>query len=121
MLRLGASRDALTVVSDQIGGPTPAADIAATLLKIVGKMVDGQQGGTYHYAGAPAVSWAGFASEIFAQAALNVTVTGIPTSEYPTPASRPLNSRMDCGSLEKDFGIVPPHWKDGLRSVLAEL
>jgi dTDP-4-dehydrorhamnose reductase len=121
MLRLGTSRDGLTVVSDQIGGPTPAADIAATLLKMAGKMVDGQQGGTYHYAGAPAVSWAGFASEIFTQAALNVTVTGIPTSEYPTPASRPLNSRMDCGSLAKDFGIAPPHWKDGLRSVLAEL
>jgi dTDP-4-dehydrorhamnose reductase len=121
MLRLGESRDALTVVSDQIGGPTPAADIAATLLKMARQMVAGQHGGTYHYAGAPAVSWAGFAREIFAQAALNVTVTGIPTSEYPTPASRPLNSRMDCGSLMTDFEIGPPQWKDGLRSVLAEL
>lgn len=121
MLRLGASHDELTVVDDQIGGPTPAADIAATLLKMAGKMVDGQQSGTYHYAGAPAVSWSDFAIEIFAQAALNVTVTGIPTSEYPTPASRPLNSRMDCGSLVQDFGITPPHWKDGLRSVLAAL
>ena len=121
MLHLGASRDALTVVSDQIGGPTPAADIAATLLKMARQMVDGQHGGTHHYAGAPAVSWADFASEIFTQAGLNVTVTGIPTSEYPTPASRPLNSRMDCGSLAQDFAIAPPQWKDGLRSVLAEL
>ena len=121
MLRLGANRDALTVVNDQIGGPTPAADIAATLLEMARQMVDGQHGGTYHYAGAPEVSWAEFASEIFTQAALNVTVTGIPTSEYPTPASRPLNSRMDCGSLMQDFGIAPPQWRDGLRSVLSEL
>ena len=121
MLRLGASRDALTVVSDQIGGPTPAADIAATLLQMARQMGDGQHGGTYHYTGAPAVSWADFAREIFTQAALNVVVTGIPTSEYPTPASRPLNSRMDCGSLAQDFAIAPPQWKDGLRSVLAEL
>ena len=121
MLRLGASHDALTVVSDQIGGPTPAADIASTLLKMAHQMVDGQHGGTYHYAGAPAVSWADFAREIFKQAALNVVVTGIPTSEYPTPAGRPLNSRMDCGSLAQDFAIAPPQWKDGLRSVLAEL
>jgi dTDP-4-dehydrorhamnose reductase len=121
MLRLGASRDALTVVSDQIGGPTPAADIASTLLKMAHQMIDGQRGGTYHYAGAPAVSWADFAREIFKQAALNVVVTGLPTSEYPTAASRPLNSRMDCGSLAQDFGIAPPPWKDGLRSVLAKL
>ena len=121
MLRLGASRDALTVVSDQIGGPTPAADIASTLLQMAHQMIDGQRGGTYHYAGAPAVSWADFAREIFKQAALNVVVTGIPTSEYPTAASRPLNSRMDCGSLAQDFGIATPQWKDGLRSVLANL
>lgn len=121
MLRLGETRDALNVVGDQIGGPTPAADIAATLLDMARQMVNGQQGGTYHYAGTPAASWANFATEIFAQAGANVTVTGIPTSEYPTPASRPLNSRMDCGSLREDFKIAAPDWKDGLRRVLAEL
>jgi dTDP-4-dehydrorhamnose reductase len=121
MLRLGETRDALNVVGDQIGGPTPAADIAATLLDMSAQMVKGQQGGTYHYVGTPAASWADFATEIFAQANANVTVTGIPTSEYPTPASRPLNSRMDCGSLREDFKIAAPNWKGGLRRVLAEL
>jgi dTDP-4-dehydrorhamnose reductase len=121
MLRLGESRDALNVVGDQIGGPTPAADIAATLLDMAAQMVGGAQGGTYHYAGAPAASWADFAAEIFAQAGLAVAVTGIPTAEYPTPASRPLNSCMDCGSLAADFGIAAPDWKDGLARVLADL
>lgn len=121
MLRLGESRDSLNVVGDQIGGPTPAADIAATLLEMAKQMVGGTQGGTYHYAGAPAASWADFAGEIFAQAGLDVSVTGIPTAEYPTPASRPLNSRMDCGSLAVDFGIAAPDWKNGLARVLADL
>ncbi|MDB4210976.1 dTDP-4-dehydrorhamnose reductase [Ascidiaceihabitans sp.] len=121
MLRLGKTRDALNVVGDQIGGPTPAADIATTLLDMARQMVNGQQGGTYHYAGTPAASWANFATEIFAQAGVSVTVTGIPTSEYPRPASRPLNSRMDFGSLREDFQIAAPDWKDGLRRVLAEL
>ena len=121
MLRLGETGDAMNVVGDQIGGPTPAVDIAATLLDMACQMMNGQQGGTYHYAGTPAVSWADFATEIFAQVGANVTVTSIPTSEYPTPARRPLNSRMDCGSLMTDFKIAAPEWKKGLRHVLAEL
>lgn len=121
MLRLGKTGDAMNVVGDQIGGPTPAFDIAATLLDMACQMMNGQQGGTYHYAGTPAASWADFATEIFAQAGANVTVTGIPTSKYPTPARRPLNSRMDCGSLMTDFKIAAPEWKKGLRHVLAEL
>lgn len=121
MLRLGETRDALTVVGDQIGGPTPAADIAATLLDMARQMVAGKQGGTYHYAGAPVTSWAKFATEIFSQADLSISVTAIPTSEYPTPASRPLNSRLDCGSLAAEFGITAPDWKDGLARALADL
>ncbi|WP_282130229.1 sugar nucleotide-binding protein, partial [Roseobacter litoralis] len=61
--------------------------------------------GTYHFSGAPDVSWADFAREIFAQSALSVDVTDIPTSQYPTPAQRPLNSRLDCSTTTATFGI----------------
>jgi len=130
MLRLSETRDVLNIVDDQIGGPTPAADIAATLLTLAQMMRAGGMfggapsaatGGTYHYAGAPQTSWAGFAREIFAQAGRDVTVTGIPSSDYPTPATRPLNSRLDCAKLQSDFGIMPADWQDGLRAILKEL
>jgi len=77
--------------------------------------------GIYHYAGQPDVSWADFAQEIFRQARLDVTVTRIPTSDYPTPAVRPLNSRMDCTALAAAFGIGRPDWRAALGSVLQEL
>lgn len=121
MLRLSETRAALNVVEDQIGGPTPAADIAATLLRLADAMQNGATGGTYHYAGAPQTSWAGFAREIFTQTRRDVTVTGIPSSDYPTPATRPLNSRLDCANLATDFGITPANWQDGLSRVLKEL
>lgn len=122
MLRLGAERDALRVVADQIGGPTAAADIAAALLAMAAQMRDDPaKGGTHHFSGAPSVSWAGFAAEIFAQAGLSVEVTPIPASEYPTPAQRPANSRLDCSSLEQQFAIARPDWKASLAAVLAEL
>jgi len=121
MLRLSETRDALDVVGDQIGGPTPAADIAATLLTMAAALQEGQGGGTYHYAGTPATSWACFARETFARTGRAVTVTDIPTSAYPTPAQRPLNSRLDCASLTADFGITPPDWQAGLAAVITEL
>ncbi|MEN8658131.1 MAG: dTDP-4-dehydrorhamnose reductase [Marivita sp.] len=126
MLRLSETRDALSVVEDQIGGPTPAADIAATLLALAdamrdGGMLGGATGGTYHYAGEPHTSWAGFARAIFEQAGCDMSVTGIPSSDYPTPASRPLNSRLDCAKLGADFGITPADWKAGLAAVLKDL
>lgn len=119
MLRLSETRDALNVVDDQIGGPTPAADIAATLLIMARALQGGAPGGIYHYAGTPDVSWAGFAREIFSQAGRDVTVTGIPTSAYPTPAARPLNSRLDCDTIHADFGVKPCDWHKGLATVLA--
>ncbi len=121
MLRLAETRDRLSIVGDQIGGPTPAADIAATLLRMARAMQVGQGGGLYHLGGAPAVSWADFAREIFALAGRAVTVTDIPSAEYPTPAQRPLNSRLDGTALRRDFGIAPPDWRAGLAAVLAEL
>ena len=122
MLRLAQTRDALTVVGDQIGGPTPARAIAEALIAMARSFVAGHgTSGVYHLSGTPDVSWADFAREIFKQADLAVTVTDIPTSDYPTPAVRPPNSRMDCSSLEAAFGIVRPDWRDGLRDVLAQL
>ena len=121
MLRLSETREALNVVDDQIGGPTPARGIASALLTMADALRDGQGGGTYHYAGAPVTSWAGFARETFAQAGRAVTVTGIPTSDYPTPATRPLNSRLDCTTLETDFGIKPADWQGELARIVKAL
>jgi dTDP-4-dehydrorhamnose reductase len=120
MLRLGKERGAISVVDDQIGGPTPAADIAATLLKMA-EQLHPDNSRTYHYAGAPDVSWKDFATEIFLQAGLPVEVSGIPTSSYPTPAERPLNSRLDCTAMQNMFGIPKPDWRVGLTKVLQDL
>ncbi len=122
MLRLGASRDSLGVVADQIGGPTPAAAIAGACLTMAGQLAEGKGApGTYHLSGGPDTSWAGFAREIMAQAGLACRITDIPTSDFPTPAERPFNSRLDCTSLADHFGIARPDWRRHLSEVLAEL
>ena len=122
MLRLGAERDSLNVVADQIGGPTPAADIAQACLTMAAQLVnDPGLSGTYHFAGAPDVSWADFARAIMARAGLGCQINDIPTSAYPTPARRPANSRMDCSTLETTFGIARPDWRAGLDLVTKEL
>lgn len=122
MLRLSETRDQLTVVGDQIGGPTPARAIAAALLSMAEQMQAGRKSrGIYHFAGQPATSWACFARETFHQAGRATEVSDIPTSDYPTPAARPLNSRLDCADLETDFAIAAPDWKQGLAEVLEDL
>ncbi len=121
MLRLGRERDSLNVVADQIGGPTPAAAIADALMVAARAMVGGAAGGTHHFAGTPETSWAGFAREIMARAGLDCRIDAIPSSAYPTPARRPLNSRLDCTSLEAAFGIARPDWRAGLGEILKEL
>ena len=121
MLRLSETRDALSIVDDQIGGPTPAAGIARTCLALAAALEEGQGGGTYHYAGAPATTWKCFARETFACAHRDVAVTGIATADYPTPARRPLNSRLDCSALARDFGIAPPDWKAHLDATVKAL
>ncbi|MDB5663927.1 dTDP-4-dehydrorhamnose reductase [Cypionkella sp.] len=120
MLRLGATRDSLNVVADQIGGPTPAADIADALYAMASALLAGQPGGVQHFAGAPDCSWADFARAIMAQAGLNCAINDIPSSAYPTPAKRPLNSRLDCSGLAT-FGIARPEWRAGLNKILQEL
>jgi len=122
MLRLGRERDALGIVNNQIGGPTPAADIAAALLTLATAFHAGEgKRGIYHFTGAPDVSWEGFAREIFSQASVDVDVSGIHDSAYPTPATRPRNSRLDCTFLLQTFGIARPDWRRGLQDVLQEL
>lgn len=121
MLRLGHERDSLNVVADQIGGPTPAAAIADALFVIARAMGQGAAGGTYHFSGAPDASWADFARAIMAGADLPCAINDIPSSAYPTPATRPLNSRMDCSNLTRDFGIARPDWQRGLTEILQEL
>lgn len=122
MLRLGAERDALRIVADQVGGPTPAAAIADALLSMaVALRSGGGPSGVYHFSGAPDVSWADFARAIFDRAGLDCAVEDIATADYPTPARRPLNSRLDCSATERDFGIARPDWRAGLDDVLKEL
>ena len=122
MLRLGAERDSLTIVADQIGGPTPARSIASACHTMAIQLItDPDASGTYHFSGAPDCSWADFARAIFDEAGIDCTVTDIPTSAYPTPAARPANSRMDCTSLTRAFGITRPDWRVALRDTLKEL
>ena len=122
MVRLSKVKDSLTVVSDQIGGPTSARDIAEACIEIMQQFgTDNGKVGTYHYSGTPNVSWASFAREIFSQIESSVIVTDIPTSEYPTPAKRPGNSRLDCTKLKAAFNLDQPNWKVALSEVLSEL
>ena len=122
MLRLGAERDALNIVADQIGSPTCARDIAATLMQMARQLIDDpSKSGTYHFVGTPDTSWAGFAREIFTQAGLSCDVTDITSSAYPTPAKRPLNSRLDCAKIATVFNINRPDWRIGLADILNDL
>lgn len=125
MLRLGAERDELRVVADQIGTPTPAAliaDVTAHALRHPGGL-----SGTWHLTASGQTSWHGFAEALFAEAlaagmlAKAPLVEAIPSSEYPTPATRPAWSVLDNHRLQQDFGIVLPAWQDGLKRVMAEI
>lgn len=122
MLRLGKERERLTIVADQIGAPTPARGIAAACLEIARQLIeDPGKSGTYHFAGAPQTSWAGFARGIFARAGIACDVEDIPAAEYPAPAARPLNSRLDCSAIDTVFGIPQPDWRTGLDEILKDL
>ncbi|MDO5606181.1 MAG: dTDP-4-dehydrorhamnose reductase [Paracoccus sp. (in: a-proteobacteria)] len=119
MLRLGATRDAMRIVADQTGGPTPATAIARALIEMTTQMLsDPDKGGIYHFAGGPDVTWAGFAREIFARAGMEVAIEEITTAQYPTPATRPLNSRLDCSAIARDFGIARPDWREVLDQII---
>jgi len=122
MRRLGAERESLNVVNDQIGGPTPASGIAHALVDIARAFHEGRGvSGLFHFSGAPAVSWADFAEAIFSGQKNPPAVVGIPSSQYPTPAKRPANSVLDCSKIFETYGIKQPDWRKGLRAVLIEL
>jgi len=122
MLRLGAERQALTIVADQIGGPTGAAEIANACVAIAKTLVtEPKKSGIYHFSGAPDTSWADFARAIFDAANIPCAVIDTPSSDYPTPAKRPLNSRLDCTTTEAAFGICRPDWRESLTHILTQL
>ena len=122
MLRLSDTRDQISVVDDQIGGPTPASAIAAACLAIAGQLQEApEKTGTYHFSGAPDASWCALALAIFEQAARPIRVQAISTSTYPTPAARPLNSRIDCNTTTSVFGLARPDWHAGLKECLTQL
>jgi dTDP-4-dehydrorhamnose reductase len=122
MLHLGATRETLTVVADQTGGPTCADDIARACLEVARQLaLDPTKSGTYHFSGAPDVSWAQFARAIFDQAGLAMRVTDITSAQFPTPAARPHNSCMDNTTTQSAFGIARPDWRSGLAHILAQI
>lgn len=133
MLKLGAERDHLGVVDDQVGAPTSANVLAETTLQILAQSNGDlsamlrEKGGLLNVTASGETSWHGFAEEIFSLARrhgtdLSVrTVDGIPSSEYPVPARRPLNSRLSLKRLQSRFGITPPDWRVALAVVVDEI
>jgi len=119
MLRLSETRAEINVVNDQIGGPTPASAIAAACLAIALRK-DGPSG-LYHFQGAPAVSWSDFAKAIFAAGGRVTKVNPIATSQYPTPAKRPLFTVLNCSKIRRDYGLNQPNWRTDLVPLVARL
>jgi dTDP-4-dehydrorhamnose reductase len=126
MLRLAAERDELRVVDDQQGRPTAAQDIAQTLCSMVTRAVSGSATfGTFHFANAGDTTWADFARSIFELArkrgGSSARVTSITTADYPTPAKRPANSRLDTHKIETVYGITARPWTEAVDDILTKL
>ncbi len=126
MMRLGRDRTELRVVDDQTGNPTSAHDLATTILAMCKQADNGNNAwGTYHAAGQGDVTWHGFAKQIFATLeSLGHAIpklTAITTRDYPTPAKRPANSRLDCAKLNENFGLALPDWKPSTAKVVSRL
>ncbi|KPA54193.1 dTDP-4-dehydrorhamnose reductase [Photobacterium leiognathi subsp. mandapamensis] len=129
MLRLAAQRDELGIVADQFGGPTYAGDIAAALITIAneimkqGNSFDHNQHGIYHFSGLPHTSWCSFAQTIFDKAVEQKVldkaplVKGINTEDYPTPAKRPANSKLNTQKITETFGIQASDWQRALNQL----
>ena len=126
MLRF-ADRPELKVVDDQLGSPTSALDLAAAIHQIAPRLIAAPEGplwGVRHYSGAGAVTWWGFAEEIFAQAKDRGLIAEIPevaaitSAEWPTPSARPMNSVLDCRAFEADHGLAMVPWQVALGRVL---
>ena len=128
MLRVGADRDELSVVADQVGNPTSALDIADAILQVATNLVSDSSAelrGVFHMTAQGEASWADFAEAIFAASAArggpSASVRRIGTVDYPTPATRPANSRLDCGLIARVHGVALPDWHGSLDTVIARL
>ena len=127
MLRLFKEKDELSVVSDQIGAPTYAPHLASATLVALQKLENGAPSGLYHFCAGGAVSWHGFAQAILSLARTRdsgvkcQSIRPIPSSDYPLPAKRPLNSRLDCSKAARLLGVMLPQWEVGLKACLEEI
>lgn len=133
VLRLAASGRPLRIIDDQLGAPTPAELIADVTALAIAHARRGREIGDarlYHLTAANPLSWCGFSREILRLAAATPgfqdlpppeSVTGITTAEYPTPAKRPANSRLDCRRLENDFDLTLPDWRPYLARMLRQI
>jgi dTDP-4-dehydrorhamnose reductase len=126
MQRLLQEREKLTIVGDQIGAPTWAGTIAHSTRELIQRWRDGKPGawGVYHLTAGGETSWFGFAEaigkELIKAGKPCATLEPIPSSAYPTPAKRPLNSRLDCSRLQRDWGVSQPGWHDAMLECLAQ-
>lgn len=128
MLRLAQTRDEIGVVSDQVGNPTSALDIADAVFRVASNLIENpsrERTGVFHLAGTGSTSWAGLAEEIFTCAREfgypSASVKPISTLEFPTPAKRPVNSKLDCTRLARNHGVVMPMWQSSIRRVVERL
>lgn len=128
MLRLAGDRDEVSVVADQLGNPTSALDIADAILQVAANLVadpDPVLRGVFHMTASGEASWADFAEAIFAASAAHggphARVKRITTADYPTPANRPANSRLDCRLIAQAHGVMLPEWQPSLETVIARL
>lgn len=129
MLRLAETRDELGIVSDQLGSPTNALDLADTIIAVAKALVarpgEASLRGVFHAAGTGEASWADLAAAVFAASAAlggpSAAVRRITTLDYPTPARRPSNSRLDCSLLAQRHGLRLPPWQESVRSCVATL
>lgn len=129
MLRLAETRDELGVVSDQLGSPTSAPDLAEAIIAVARSLVahpdDASLRGVFHAAGTGEASWADLAEAVFAASAAlggpSAKVNRIATADYPTPARRPANSRLDCSLLAERHGVRLPLWRDSVKICVATL
>jgi dTDP-4-dehydrorhamnose reductase len=113
MLRLAKERPELKVVDDQVGAPTSSLEIARATALLIGKGAEG----LYHMTAAGSTTWCGFARAILKRAGIATPVVGIRTEDYPTPAKRPRNSRLDCSRLRAQFGVALAPWEEQLSEV----
>lgn len=120
MRRLGAEKESLNVVADRIGTPTYAADLATAIVQILPQMNE-QNKGVYHFTNEGVCSWYDFARKIMELSGLNCKVNPIPSSAYPTTATRPFYSVLDKSKIKQAFNLEIQHWEEGLKQCLKQL